>query len=314
MSGGLRRSSGASLVDGAMSIDWDAGRPVDLRSTLMPLVRGRGDPSHRFVDGRFWWAAATPAGAATIVVAARGSTVSASAWGGGAPWLLDRVPALLGSHDDWTGVDVAAHPALARVLRARPGLRLCATGLVMESLVPAVLEQKVTGMEARRAWRTMLHRCGTPAPGPTPGPMRVVPSPVVLRDLPTWEWHRMGVDSKRRSTIRAAASVAHRLEESTAANVLTRLRAVPGVGEWTAAETAQRAFGHPDAVSVGDYHLKNWVVHALTGRPRGSDEQMLQLLAPWAGQRQRVVRLIELTGAAPPRFGPRFAPNDIRAI
>jgi hypothetical protein len=41
---------------------------------------------------------------------------------------------------------------------------------------------------------------------------------------------------------------------------------------------------------------------------------MLELLAPWAGQRQRVVRLIELAGRAAPRFGPRFAPNDIRAI
>jgi len=74
------------------------------------------------------------------------------------------------------------------------------------------------------------------------------------------------------------------------------------------------AFGHPDAVSVGDYHIKNWVVHALTGRPRGTDLEMVELLAPWAGQRQRVVRLIELSGLGAPRYGPRFAPTDIRAI
>lgn len=297
-----------------ITTEWDAGRPVDLRATLMPLVRGAGDPAHRFVDGRFWWAVATPDGPATVSLGARGAVVAAAGWGSGAAWVLDRLPTLLGADDDWTGVDVRAHPALARVLRARPGMRLCTTGLVMDSLVPAVLEQKVTGLEARRAWRMMLTRYGEPAPGPTPVPMRVPPPAQVLRDIPTWSWHRMGVDIKRQHTIRAAAAVARRLEEATAATVLTRLRVVPGVGEWTAAETAQRAFGHPDAVSVGDYHIKNWVVHALTGRARGTDLEMVELLAPWAGQRQRVVRLIEASGVGAPRFGPRFAPTDIRAI
>lgn len=295
-------------------LEWDAGRPVDLRATLMPLVRGKADPAHRFVDGRFWWATATPEGPGTLALGARDTVVVAEAWGDGARWLLARVPALLGEADDWTEVDVSAYPALARALRSRPGMRLCATGLVMEALVPAVLEQRVTGTEARRAWRAMLNWYGTPAPGPTPVAMRVPPPAQVLRSIPTWDWHRMGVDRQRTQTIRAAASVAHRLEESTAESVLTRLRMVPGIGEWTAAETAQRAFGHPDAVSVGDYHIKNWVTYALTGRPRGTDLEMVQLLAPWTGQRQRVVRLIELTGVGAPRFGPRFAPNDIRVI
>ncbi|HYU05521.1 MAG TPA: hypothetical protein VEL02_16885, partial [Jatrophihabitantaceae bacterium] len=92
------------------------------------------------------------------------------------------------------------------------------------------------------------------------------------------------------------------------------LRVVPGVGECTAAETVQRALGDPDAVSVGDYHIHDVVVHALTGRPRGDDDEMLRLLEPWRGQRQRIVRLIELSGVAKPRFGPRYAPLDIRAI
>jgi 3-methyladenine DNA glycosylase/8-oxoguanine DNA glycosylase len=296
---------------------WDAGRPIDIRGTLQPLVRGTGDPAHRVIDGRFWWACATPEGDGTLSLAARGSTVSAAAWGAGADWLLARVPALLGQDDDWSGVDVTAHPALLHVLRSRPGLRLCATGLVLDSLVPAVLEQRVTGLEARRAWRNLLHWFGTPAPGPTPVPMRVPPPAHVLRDVPTWDWHRMGVDLQRQRTIRAAASIAKRLEECPAmsrADALARLRYVPGVGEWTAAEVAQRAFGDPDAISVGDYHIKNWVAHALTGRARGTDEEMVELLAPWAGQRQRVVRLIEAAGQGAPKFGPRFAPNDIRAI
>jgi 3-methyladenine DNA glycosylase/8-oxoguanine DNA glycosylase len=294
--------------------DWDAGHPIDLAGTLLPLRRGTGDPSHRLVDGRFWWACLTPHGAGTLALSTRASVVSAAAWGDGAEWLLDRVPTLCGADDDWSALDVAGHPVLERSLRTHQGLRLCATGLVFDSLVPAILEQKVTGAEARRSWRNLLWWYGMPAPGPTPRQMRVPPTPGRILDVPTWDWHRLGVDLRRQRAIRAAASVAHRLEESTASTVLGQLRIIPGIGEWTAAETAQRTFGHPDAVSVGDYHLKNWVAYALTGRPRGTDEQMLELLAPWAGQRQRVMRLIEAGGMGAPRFGPRFSPNDIRAI
>ena len=296
---------------------WCPGRRVDVLGTLAPLRRGAGDPAHR-VDGAgaFWWACATPAGAGTLVLRPTGDGVAAQAWGAGADWLLERVPALLGAGDDWSALDLSAQPRLRDVLRHRPGLRLPATGLVVDALVPAVLEQRVTGADARRAWRLLLHRFGTPAPGPGAG-MRVPPSAAVLLDIPTWGWHRLGVDGRRQRAIRAAATVAQRLEECVTLGLgaaLARLQVVPGIGQWTAAETAQRALGHPDAVSVGDYHLKDLVVHFLTGRPRGDDAEMLGLLEPWAGQRQRVVRLIELSGVAKPRFGPRFAPVDIRAI
>jgi 3-methyladenine DNA glycosylase/8-oxoguanine DNA glycosylase len=155
----------------------------------------------------------------------------------------------------------------------------------------------------------LLRWYGTPAPGPLDG-MRVAPSAESVLRIPTWDWHRMRVDLQRQRAIRAAATVANRLEECVGldrAAALARLRSVPGIGEWTAAETAQRAWGDPDAISVGDYHLKHVVVHYFTGRPRGDDEQMCALLEPWAGQRQRVMRLIELSGVTAPRFGPRLA-------
>jgi 3-methyladenine DNA glycosylase/8-oxoguanine DNA glycosylase len=296
---------------------WDAGRAVDLRATLGPLLRGGHDPAHRFdAAGRFWWACSTPSGDGTLTLHVRGAQVRAQAWGDGGDWLLERVPILLGADDDWTGLDVSTMPALHAVRRSRPGLRLACTGLVMDALVPAVLEQKVTGQEARRSWRLLLTRFGAPAPGPV-GDLRVPPSPRALLDLPTWEWHRLGVDLKRQRTVRAAAGVAARIEEAATMSpdaAVARLLLIPGIGLWTAAETLQRAIGHPDAVSVGDYHLPNMVAHVLTGRARGTDDEMLALLAPWSGHRQRVMRLIELTGNAAPRFGPRFAYTDIRAI
>ncbi|HZC71169.1 MAG TPA: hypothetical protein VE442_10780 [Jatrophihabitans sp.] len=296
---------------------WDAGRPVDVFATLGPLRRGTADPAHR-VDaaGRFWWACATPDGEGTLAVHAAGSRVSGQAWGAGAEWLLERLPILLGAADDWSGLDVSAVPVLRETQRGRPGLRLPSTGLVLDSLVPAILEQKVTGQEARRSWRQLLRRFGTPAPGPVEA-MCVPPQARVLLDIPTWDWHLIGVDLRRQRTIRAAATVAARLEECTAlplAEAAARLRHVPGVGAWTAAETAQRALGHPDAVSLGDYHLPHQVVYLFTGRRRGTDSEMLELLEPWAGQRQRVMRLVEASGVLAPRRGPRFSYPNIRAM
>ena len=281
---------------------------MDIRTTLGPLRRGRGDPSHRIADGRFWRTALSPQGPATLALHVQAGEVTAQAWGPGADWTLHGLPALLGAEDDWTGLDVRAYPGLHAVRRAHPGLRLPRTGLVLDALIPAVLEQRVTGVQAHRAWRGLLYRHGTVPPGPAPEGMRVPPPPAVVLTVTAWEWSRWDVDLARQRTLRAAATVANRLEECVALPLdaaMTRLQVVPGVGVWTAAETAQRALGHPDAVSVNDYHVHNQVVFALTGRPRGTDEEMLELLAPFAGHRHRVVRLIEVAGIGAPRFGPR---------
>jgi endonuclease III len=298
--------------------NWVAGRPVDIRRTLQPLQRGSGDPMQKVRDGALWRATRTPDGLGTLALHAPApGEVAARAWGPGAQWLLDRVPILLGERDDWSGFDPSGHPLLRQTARLHPGLRLPSTGLVMESLVPAVLEQRVTGMEARRAWRALLYRYGDPAPGPAPDGMRIMPDAATILRVPTWDWHRWGVDLNRQRAIRAAATVAGRLEEITALSLpeaVARLSVVPGIGPWTAAETVQRAMGHPDEVSVGDFHVPNQVVFALTGKPRADDAEMLRVLSPWAGHRQRVVRLIEVAGVGAPRFGPRYSPIDTRAM
>jgi 3-methyladenine DNA glycosylase/8-oxoguanine DNA glycosylase len=269
--------------------------------------------------GGFWRASRTPEGIGTLQLSVAAGELLALAWGPGASWLLDSVPELIGQSDDWSELDVSGHPVLHSVRRQLPGLRLCRTGLVLDALIPAVLEQRVTGGEAWRAWRLLVRTFGEPAPGPAQLKLWVAPAPDRLREVPSWDWHRYGVDAKRYRTIRAVATVASRLEESVAIAAdgqfdvaLQRLQVVPGVGEWTAAETALRAFGDPDVVSVGDFHLKNRVGYALTGAARTDDATMLELLEPWRGQRARVVRLIESSGMSPPKYGPRFSPNDIR--
>jgi 3-methyladenine DNA glycosylase/8-oxoguanine DNA glycosylase len=91
------------------------------------------------------------------------------------------------------------------------------------------------------------------------------------------------------------------------------LRAVPGIGPWTAAEIAQRALGDADAVSVGDLHLPRLVGWALAGRPF-DDDAMLAELAPYTPHRHRAVRLVELSGVGMPHFAPRYQVRDFRTI
>lgn len=300
----------------ALSRRWRPGRPVDVHATLGTLRRGGADPSYRTTsDGAVWRSCRTVDGPGTVrvIAHAREGLVRADAWGPGAGWLLEHLPSFLGENDDVAGF-VPEHPLLAETARRYPGWRVPRTGMVLDSLVPSVLEQQVAGAEARRSWRELLWRFGETAPGPVPAPMRVPPAPEAWARLPSWEWHRAGVGPKRAATLVRVARAAGRLEQTVAmspAEADRRLRAVPGLGVWTSAETRQRAHGHADAVSVGDYHLPSMVGLALTGEPV-ADEGMLALLAPYAGHRYRVQRLVELAGVRAPRRGPRRPLRDHR--
>jgi 3-methyladenine DNA glycosylase/8-oxoguanine DNA glycosylase len=305
-----------------VSMEWSPPYPVDVRLVLSVHSRGARDPAYRVdASGAVWRVVLTPDGPGTLKVTARaglrskdhGSIITAAAWGSGAAWLLETLPAMLGAHDDQTGF-VPVHALLREMASRHPGARVGRSGRVLEALVPAVLEQKVVGVEARRAWHYLLRRFGQPAPGPAPAGMRVFPDAGTWARIPSWEWHKAGVEPRRAAAIAGAARVADRLEE-----ILTmapdgadrRLRSLPGVGPWTSAEVRQRACGDPDAVSVGDYNLPAAVGWALAGRVV-DDDGMLELLAPYAGHRYRATRLVELSGVSPPRRGPRLPVREYR--
>ena len=348
------------MTDVAAECEWVAPFTVDVRRTLSVQGRGRGDPTFRTDEtGAIWRTSLTPDGPATIrVLPARASVaedqppraaedapgattcVRARAWGPGARWLLDALPGALGLYDDisgFTALVADAHPVIKDAARRHPGLRIGRSGRLMEALVPAILEQKVVVLEAHRAWRILLAKYGTPPPGPAPRGMRVFPPPSTWRRIPSWDWHRAGVEGVRAETIIRAACVADSLERLltlTHDEADRKLRTISGIGVWTSAEARQRAAGDPDAVSVGDYHLKNVVGWALAGKHRSSDEEMLALLEPFKGHRHRATRLIGLsrgngtsaapagsaTGRArygtggPPRRGPRMSVRDYRTF
>ncbi|WP_255371678.1 DNA-3-methyladenine glycosylase [Cellulosimicrobium sp. CUA-896] len=295
-------------------------RPLDVRLTLDRLARGPYDPTFRRpAPGEVWRTTRLPTGPATCRLVQTGPRdVVVHAWGPGAEEALEGLPHLLGEHDDADGFVPPA--PLRDAHRRAPGLRVPRTGRVLEALVPAILEQRVQSVAAWRSWGWLLRRYGEPAPGPAgEAGMLVVPDAATWARVPSWDWHRAGVDPARARAVVAAARAARRLEECPAlvdahgaAAAHERLQLVPGVGVWTAAEVAQRALGDADAVSVGDFHLAKAVGWALTGE-RVDDERMLELLAPYAPHRYRVVRLLEISGRArPPARGPRLSIQDHR--
>ena len=301
MSEGLRRD---------IAID----EPYDLAATLFPLRRGTGDPTMRIGGREAWRAARTPAGPSTVRLEYGSGAVRATAWGPGAAWTLEHVDGLVGALDDAAAFQ-PIDDVMRSIMRQTRGVRLPRALDVTRQLIAAVLEQKVVGMEARRAWRRMSYALGEPAPGP--GGLRLPPDPARVAETPYFRFHRFGVERRRSEVIRAMCVRAAELEalvDVSPADARARLEAFPGIGPWTSGEVTRLAFGDPDALSLGDYHLPHVVTWALAGEPRGTDERMLELLEPYRGQRARVQRLLEASHIAPPAFGPRMEARAIERI
>ncbi|BBY85380.1 DNA-3-methyladenine glycosylase family protein [Mycolicibacterium tokaiense] len=292
--------------------------PVSLGATLFPLRRGPGDPTFQVAaDGAIWRTSRQVSGPVTARLTRVGvDTVTAQMWGPGAAEFADGLPAYLGADDDVSDF-VPTHPVVADSWRKARHLRLGRTGLVLEALIPAVIEQRVQGADAFRAFRILVTKFGTPAPGPAPDRMRVFPEADVWRRIPSWEFHRANVDPGRARTVVGCAQRAdalQRLVTRAPEDARAAMTSLPGVGVWTAAETAQRAFGDPDALSVGDYHLCKMVGWTLLGHPV-DDERMIDLLEPMRPHRHRVTRLLYVSGhAREPRRGPRLSVQNIRAL
>ena len=285
---------------------------IDVRRTLFGVRRGSHDPTCHFTPEALWRASRSPAGPVTLRLVPEADQVVATAWGDGAEAALDAVPALIGCHDDSTGFD-PAHPLVRRLWRDLGAVRIPRSGAVIETLVNVVLEQRVTTFEARRAQAQIVAKWGEPAPGP--GNLRLPPDPEVLAGIAYYDLHVVGVEKKRADTVRRVAASARRLDALALlppSEAHQRLTAIPGVGPWTAAEVALVALGDADAVPVGDVHLPSQVTFALTGEAVDDDDAMLEALAPFAGHRGRVIRLIGAAGISAPRHGPRYAPRDIR--
>lgn len=237
--------------------------------------------------------------------------VIGEAWGGGAGWLLERLHRVTGLVDD-PAEFVTDDAVVAPLHHAHPGARYGRTDLVFPSLLVAICGQKVTGHEAARAVASLTRVFSGPAPGPMEH-LRLPPDPEALAEASYHRYHTLHLEKRRADVIREVSRHADRIQAladvdpDRSSGYLQTFR---GIGEWTTAKTLEVSHGDPDQVAVGDFHFKHLVVHHLTGRDRGTDDEMLDLLEPFRPHRGRVIRLLHLLGHEP-SFGPRLAPKNI---
>lgn len=295
---------------------------IDLRTTMATIGTYAQDPSTRWTTNSFAKAVLTPDGPGTMLLTwdRSGATV-AEAWGRGAEWLLDRAPHWVGLHDDLTGFRADVHPVVGEWWRRHTGMRLAAAGVVWQELLLVLLGQRVTTVEALRSWSRLVRSWGEPAPGPLG--LHLPPTPEAVAARSYTDLHRFNVERRRADAILLAARRANRLEEAATMappDALRRLSALPGLGIWTATSVVTACHGDPDTIVLRDYGLPTMVNYAFTGEARhldadaGGDEVMCRHLEPWAGHRQRVVRLLFAVGVGPPRRGPRSWNPDIRRL
>lgn len=266
---------------------------------------------HRRADVN-WWTTVTPEGPAVVAFRAVDGSVRADGWGPGLDWAFTRLPALLGADDEPDGFR-PDHPRLALLADRFTSLRIGATGRWYEALATAAIGQRVVRADAGASRTGLSRRHGEPVPA---GPIPTFPTPDRILSLTDHDLHCLGVERSRARVLRIAATYADRLEalhEVPRAEADDWLRRLPGVGPWTSALTTSVAGGDADAVPVGDLHLPRTVSYALTGED-GDDDRMLEALAPFAGHRQRVVRMVKLAGAGPARHRPAPFRYDISRI
>lgn len=280
---------------------------LDLRRTLRPLHGW-------FADDGWWLTARTPNGPGTLRIRRTREELVGDAWGEGADWLLEALRAIAGLDDDPNSF-TTDHPLVGELHRSNPGLRFGRTGLVFDALVVAIVGQKVTGSEASWAMRGLRGAFADVAPGPRRG-LSMPPDPERMAAAPYWAYHELHLEKRRAEVLRRVAKEFAAIEATSSQPPESAARVLDqhsGVGPWTVAKTLVVSHGDPDQVEVGDFHVKHIVVFHLTGRPRGSDEEMVGLLEPFRPQRGRVVRLLHTLGHEP-KFGPRMAPRDISAM
>ncbi len=295
---------------------------LDVAATVRTLGLYPGDPTIGWSRNSFSKAVLTPdgPGAMRLWWTADGET-TAEAWGSGADWLIDRAPDWIGEHDDLGGFDPTVDDRIHEMWRRHGRFRLARGGVIWQELALVLLGQRVTTLDAVRSWAQICRRWGGPAPGPDG--LLMPPPPARVAAAPYHELHRMGVERRRADALVLAAKRANRLEEAASMPIdaaLERLTALPGLGVWSATSTMTVSHGDPDVIVLGDYGIPTMVNYVFTGEvdrlppEEGGDARMAEHLEPWAGHRQRIIRLLFSADVSVPRRHPKSANPDIRRL
>jgi AraC family transcriptional regulator, regulatory protein of adaptative response / DNA-3-methyladenine glycosylase II len=173
---------------------------------------------------------------------------------------IDRVRRMLDLDVDPSIVDrhLERDPALAPLVRSRPGLRVPGSVDPHETAVLAVIGQQISTAAARTIAGRLVERVGRRSPFDGPGPARLFPTAAEVADA---DLTGIGMPTRRAAAVRAmAAALAdgrlHLGAGCDAAEARALLLEVPGIGPWTADYIALRALGDRDALPATDLVLR----------------------------------------------------------
>ena len=189
--------------------------------------------------------------------------------------ILHRVKRLFDLQTD----PAAINAVLGALAKERPGLRVpgCFDGF--ELVVRAILGQQVSVAGATTLAGRLVARFGMPVSIPVPSLDHLFPPASRIAKAKVGDICKLGITRKRAETLIAVAKAIHSgdllLEPgSRVEGTLHKLRAIPGIGEWTAQYIAMRALSWPDAFP----HTDLGIVKALGEK---NPRKILELTEKW---------------------------------
>jgi len=232
----------------------------------------------RFGDSMGTLEVAPDGGGAALLATVRGLPAAAI------PAAVERVRRMFDLDADLR--TIAAHlardPSMAPLVAAGPASRVLRGWEGFEVAARSVIGQQVTVARARRLNGILVDRCGSELSGGADDRLcRIFPTPQRVLDA---DLSAMGMPGARVTTLKTVASAvlaeprlfdrARSIDETIA-----RLRAIRGIGDWTAHYIAMRACGEPDAFPASDVGLLRGAADATGHRP--TPRQLLARAEAW---------------------------------
>lgn len=201
---------------------------------------------------------------------------------------LEANPQMMASH-------LQGDPVLATQMARAPGLRVPGAFEPFELAIRAVLGQQVSVAGATTIAGRLVQRFGTPFATPFPEITHHFPTPQQLLACTVSDIAGLGMPGSRAATVQhlAAFALAGGLQKTAGlslAQLVSNLKTVPGIGEWTAQYIAMRALRYSDAFPAGDLGLQK--AAAVAPVTRITEKQLLQRAAAWSPWRSYAALLL----------------------
>ena len=197
------------------------------------------------------------------------------------PLVIHRVRAAFDLDADPLAINAVLHNDFPHA----DGLRVPGALDGFELAVRAVLGQQITVAGARTLAQRLAHHFGEPIATPWPELTRLFPSPVVLATASADTLGQLGIVKQRQAAIVGLANAVNSgLQLNGGADVRTTLealKALPGIGDWTAQYIAMRALRWPDAFPAGDVALHKALGVQGQKNPAKLAETASQAWTPW---------------------------------